>query len=83
MEQIVQQLVTQGGFGLVAGIFFWLYKTERDEHKKTQAKYESALEARRTDAKESFDKVVDPLEKIAQSQEFIAGKLVISKRGRG
>lgn len=80
MEQLTSTLITQGGFGLVAGIMYWLYISERKDHQRTRDKYEISLEARRVDAKESFERVVEPLENISRMNEYIADKLIMSKK---
>jgi hypothetical protein len=82
MDQLMPTLIAQGGFGLVAAIIFWLYMSERKDHQRTRDKYEASLEARRMDAKESFEKIIDPLEQVATMSEFMAKKLLASKGRR-
>lgn len=81
MDQLVSTLITQGGLGVVAGIFFWLYMAERSDHKKTRDAKDALLEARRLDAKDTVDKVTGPLSLIADTNKLIYEKLQTSKRG--
>lgn len=73
------ELLKQGVIGLVAGIFFWLYMTERKEHEKTRDKYEASLESRRADAKETTETVTVPLSQMAQGLKLLNDKIDISK----
>lgn len=75
----VQTLITQGGLGLMAGIFLWLYIQERKEHKETRTKHETVMEARRVDAKDTVDKVVEPLRGISQSIQMLSDKIEATK----
>lgn len=73
------ELLKQGVIGLVAGIFFWLYMTERKEHEKTRTKYENSLEARRVDAKETTETITAPLSQMAQGIKLLSDKILINK----
>lgn len=75
----VQQLITQGGLGLMAGIFLWLYMQERKDHKETRAKYEQSLEFRRADAKETVDKIEAPLQGISLAVQQLNDKVVVAQ----
>lgn len=48
---------------------------------KLQGKIDAEKDARRVDAKETLDKVAEPLKSISQTTGYILDKLVISKRG--
>lgn len=75
----VQTLVTQGGLGLMAGIFLWLYLQERKDHKETRTKYEQSLDFRRADAKETIDKIEAPLLGISQGVQQLNDKIVVAQ----
>lgn len=86
--EILKTLIVQGGLGVVAGIFFYLYnqvrgelKDERAAHDATRKEKEALMEARRIDAKETLEKIEEPLQSIAQSQRFIADKLIGVQQG--
>lgn len=74
-----QALITQGGFGLMAGTFLWLYLTERKEHKETRKRVDDLQEARRLDAVETRTDVTSVLSGISQNLSTINDKIVISK----
>ncbi len=79
----VQQLITQGGLGLMAGTFLWLYLQERREHKATRDKYEKSLDDRRIDAKDTIDKIEAPLSAISQGISNLNDKVVVAQsRGK-
>lgn len=80
MEQLIATLITQGGLGVVAAIFFWLYISERNDHKKTRDAKDVLLEARRLDAKDTVDKVTGPLSSISDTLKLVYDKLVVSKQ---
>ena len=82
MVEPVQTLLTQGGLGVMAGTFLWLYLTERKEHKETRAKHETVMEARRVDAKDTVDKVVEPLRGISQGIQMLSDKIEATKEQR-
>jgi hypothetical protein len=48
---------------------------------KLQGKIDDEKDARRIDARETLDKVAEPLRSISQTTEYILDKLVISKKG--
>jgi hypothetical protein len=75
----VDQLIAQGGMGLLAGVFLWLFLQERSDHKQTRKEKDALLEARRLDAREVTDNVTKPLKDIAQTQQLIYDKLLVSK----
>jgi len=78
----VQTLITQGGLGLMAGVFLWLYLAERKEHKDTRTKYEQSLDNRRLDAKETVDKIASPLLGISQGIQQLNDKIVVAQSRR-
>jgi hypothetical protein len=67
------------GVGLVAEALVIRYLA--NELKASQERERQQMEARRVDAKESLEKVEEPLSSIAQSTKFIADKLIVAKRG--
>lgn len=75
------ELFKQGILGVVAGIFFWLYRQERQEKIQLQKSKDDLMEARRLDAAESRKDVTDVLPGIAKSLETITEKIVTT-RGR-
>lgn len=75
----VDSLITQGGLGILAGVFLWLFLQERSDHKQTRKEKDALLEARRQDAVETVDNVTKPLKDIAQTQQLIYDKLIIGK----
>lgn len=77
----VDTLLAQGGFGILAAIFLWLFLQERSDHKTTRQEKDALLEARRLDYKETVDNVTKPLQDIAQTQQLIYDKIVIAKSG--
>lgn len=77
----VETLLAQGGLGLLAGVFLWLFLQERAEHKETRKQKDALLEARRVDAVETVDNVTKPLQDIAQTQQLIYDKLLVGRRG--
>lgn len=79
----VTQLITQGGLGIMAGVFLWLYLQERKEHKETRARHETVMEARRVDAKDTVDKVIEPLRGISQGIQMLSDKIEAVKRQEG
>lgn len=82
MADITSTLLQQTGFGFMAGVFLWLYVTERKEHATTRKEKDALMEARRLDAKETLEKVEEPLSSIAQSTKFIADKLIAVRKGK-
>jgi hypothetical protein len=82
MEQLLPELLRQGIMGLVAGIFFWLYMTERKEHSQTRKEKDALMDARRIDAKETTDNIVAPLQNIAQGINLLSEKIEIGKGRR-
>lgn len=79
----VQTLITQGGLGIMAGVFLWLYIQERREHKTTRDKYEKSLDDRRIDAKDTLDKIEAPLNVISQGINQLNDKVVVAQsRGK-
>lgn len=77
----IETLLAQGGFGILAGVFLWLFLQERSDHKQTRKEKDALLEARRVDAVETVDNVTKPLKDIAQTQQLIYDKLLVGKSG--
>lgn len=76
---MVDTLVTQGGLGILAAVFLWLFLQERSDHKQTRQEKDALMEARRVDAAETADNVTKPLQDIAQTQKLIYDKLLVGK----
>ena len=72
---VVPTLLSQGGFGVMAGVFLWLYLSERGEHKETRKTLSEAQEARRLDAVETRNDVTSLLPGISQSLLHISDKI--------
>lgn len=77
----VDALIAQGGLGLLAGVFLWLFLQERSDHKQTRKEKEALLEARRQDAIDTVDNVTKPLKDIAETQRVIYDKLLVGRVG--
>lgn len=77
----IETLLAQGGFGILAGVFLWLFLQERSDHKQTRKEKDALLEARRVDAVETVDNVTKPLKDIAQTQQLIYDKLLVGRVG--
>lgn len=77
----IETLLAQGGFGILAGVFLWLFLQERSDHKQTRKEKDALLEARRVDAVETVDNVTNPLKDIAQTQQLIYDKLLVGRVG--
>ena len=77
----IETLLAQGGFGILAGVFLWLFLQERSDHKQTRKEKDALLEARRLDAVETVDNVTKPLKDIAQTQQLIYDKLLVGRVG--
>ena len=75
-----QTLIAQGGLGLLAGIFFWLYMQERKDRKDLQTKVDALHEARRLDAVETRTDVTSVLPGISQTLQNIYDKIEVSKQ---
>lgn len=84
---IVGTLITQGGFGIIAGIFLWLFLQERKEHRedrKTDQTLIAALQdARLSDTKEVGNALKDVLEGNSQSMRILSEKIEIAKQQGG
>ena len=63
----------------MAGIFLWLYLSERAEHKATREKYEKSLDDRRVDAKETVDNITNVLPGISQGIQQLNDKIVVAQ----
>lgn len=74
-----EAILAQGGLGLMAGTFLWLYVQERKEHKETRLKNEALQEARRVDAVETRTDVTSVLPGISQTLQNIYEKIEIGK----
>lgn len=74
----VDTLLAQGGLGLLAGVFLWLFLQERSDHKQTRKEKDALQEARLTDAHKTEDTTASSLSEIAQTQKLIYDKLLVS-----
>lgn len=79
MEQFLGEFLKQGILGLVAGVFLWLYVSERSDHQKTRDKLELSQNNRIDDSKENMEKVTTPLQGISQGIQNLSDKIEISK----
>ena len=75
----ITELLKQGGLGLFAGIFLWLWLKERAENTKLWQKLLDTSDARRDDAEKNIDRVVRPVSDFTQTVSLIYGKLKDSK----
>lgn len=64
----------------MAGVFFWLYMSERKEHKETRQENKELMEARRVDAKETADNITEPLRGISQGIQALSDKIELGRR---
>lgn len=78
----VQALITQGGLGLMAGTFLWLYLAERKEHRETRKEVATLQESRRVDAVETRTDVTGVLSGISQNISSLNDKIVISQESQ-
>lgn len=80
----VEAVFAQGGLGVTAGIFIWLYLGERKDHRQDSKDYQATIStlqnARRDDAVETRNEVTSILPGISQSLQNISDKITISKR---
>lgn len=75
----VSELLKQGGLGLTAAIFLWLYLNERNENRKLYQKLLDAADARTKDANDNLEKVVKPMSAFSQTVSLIYEKLKLGK----
>lgn len=75
----VAELLKQGGLGVMASVFLWLYLNERAETRRLNQKLLDAADQRTTDAKENVDKVVKPMQSFSQTVNLIYEKLKLGK----
>lgn len=75
----LETLLAQGGFGIVAGVFLWLYLQERKDHKETRKRLETQFDLRREDASKTVESVTAPLSAISQTTKLIYDKLVVGR----
>lgn len=82
---VVGTLVTQGGFGVIAGIFLWLFIQERKEHredkKADQLRIEELHSLRLDDAKNVTMSLKEVLEGNTASNRILSEKIEIAKAG--
>lgn len=76
----VAELLKQGGLGVTAALFLWLYSQERKDRKEYQDKYEASLEARRVDAKETTEQVTTPMQDISRGIKLLTDKIILGKK---
>lgn len=84
---VVGTLVTQGGFGIIAGIFLWLFLQERKEHredrKTDQALIVALQDARLADTKSEANDLKIILEGNTQANRILSEKIEIAKAQGG
>jgi len=82
---IVGTLISQGGFGLIAAVFLWLFLQERKEHREDrkidQALIAALQDARLVDTKEVSSSLKGVLEGNASSMRILSEKIEIVKNG--
>lgn len=77
----VQTLLAQGGLGLLAGTFMWLYLNERKESKEARKRIDELQEARRLDAVEARTDVTGVMSGLSQNLALFTEKIETA-RGR-
>lgn len=75
----VTELLKQGGLGLFASLFLWLYLNERTENRKLYQKLLDASDLRTKDANDNLDKVIKPMSSFSQTVSLIYDKLKLGK----
>lgn len=79
---VVGALLEQAGFAFMAGVFLWLFLTERKDHNETRVQ-KSALEAAaKLEAKEVTKEVVQVLNGNATAMGLLSEKIEFSKGRR-
>lgn len=82
---VVGTLLTQGGFGIIAGIFLWLFLQERKEHRDDNKAYQVVIaglqDARLGDTKTEADDLKGILDGNTQSMRILSEKIEIAKSG--
>lgn len=73
-------LSSMGLAGLVITTLAMVVKRQYNDNKALQEKFDALQEARRLDAKETTDKVTQPLQSISQTMNLIYDKLSDSKK---
>ena len=77
-------LVSQGGLGLVAAIFLWLFIQERKEHREDHRTDQTAIrelqDARLSDQRDTTREVTTVLQGNAQAMTVLSEKIEIGKR---
>lgn len=77
--EVVAELLKQGGLGLMAAVFLWLYLNERTENRRLNEKLIDSADLRTKDAQDNVDKVVKPMAAFSQTAGLIYDKLKSSK----
>lgn len=82
MDDVTKILLQYGLAGVVMLVEGMVIRYLYLELKSSQERERALQDARRVDAKETLEKVEEPLSSIAQSTKFIADKLIVAKRGK-
>lgn len=77
---LVTTLIENGVFGIVAGVTFYLYLTERSAHKDTLTRLEKVMADRVEDSKENLEKVTGPLNVMSMGIQALSDKIEIARR---
>lgn len=75
----VAELLKQGGLGITAALFLWLYLNERAETRRLNQKLIDSADLRTQDAKDNVDKIVKPMSAFTQTVSLIYDKLKLGK----
>lgn len=79
MDQFVLEFLKYGAVGLMAGIFLWLYVTEKKEHEKTRTALIQSINDRLSDSKMNMENVTAPIQGFAQSLSSLNDKIESSR----
>lgn len=74
---LIAQLVTYGGLGILAAVLLYLLLEERKEHAVTRQKLIDSMSAHLEDSKTSVTKVTDALGGLTAGVQSIGDKITI------
>lgn len=81
---LIGPLITQGGFGLIAGIFLWLFMQERKDHRDDRRADQIAIrelqDARLNDQREVSRDITTVLQGNSQAMSILSEKIEIAKQ---
>lgn len=78
--ELLDTVLAQGGLGIVAGVFLWLYLGERNDRKAAQKELADEKEARRVETKETATQVMEIVQGNTTSINLLTEKIEIGKR---